>query len=254
MIKVRYSVVCETGQEREDNQDAVFYGANTNAAIFLVADGMGGYEGGSRASGLLKSRVENWWQTYDKARIRPSFRQALKEIRNALEQANEEIYGYTPKGRLSGSTVVILWIEKEMWAVFSCGDSRCYQVEKKGLLRHLHLLTRDDVWENQEQNVWGLTREQIIKHPFYGNLVRAVGVSEGLECTLRSGEWKGSTFFALCSDGIYKCCDEQLFEKELLYASKNGHEESALQNIRENVYRNGAVDNLSLILAKVQAI
>jgi len=250
-MEIQYAVLNEIGLERKENQDAVFCASYDSTGIFLVADGMGGHTNGGRASRTIKKKVEAWWIRYKKNQEQSDFFQTIEEIKTVLASANEEILENTKEGEICGSTVVLLWIQKNAWALFSCGDSRCYQINNSLFSGRIHQLTTDDVWENQRQNIDGLSKEEIQQHVNFGRLIRAVGTEPNLSCTVRSDRWKDKTVFALCSDGIYKYCSEKFFKKMLQKTIKAECLKSCIEEIRSEVYQNGAPDNLSFIFVSV---
>jgi len=247
-MEIYYTAVNERGMELEENQDAVFCGSDGQAGIFMVADGMGGHEDGARASGVLEQNIQEWWEGYLAANQRPGFLQVVEQVKLVLSQSNTDIMNYTKQGQICGSTVVVLWIEAGAWALFSCGDSRCYQMQEGMLSGKINLLTMDDVWENQQNNVAGMKPDEIKNHVNYGKLIRAVGVRKEFGCMMRSDIWRGKTNFALCSDGVYKYCGETFLKKHLRKTRKTKNLKACADKVKEEVYRNGAPDNLSLIL------
>lgn len=250
-MKIRYVTLSEIGLKRKENQDAVFCADNGPDGIFLVADGMGGHAEGARASAVIKGKLETWWMRYTGRKERSSIFQVMEEIQDILADANREILENTEKGEICGSTAVVLWVQGSDWAVFSCGDSRCYQVFQGRLTAHVRRLTTDDVWENQQKNVRGLSQEEVREHVNFGRLTRAVGTEEGFSCTVQSGQLEKTGLFALCSDGIYKYCPERYFKRALQKAGRTERLETCMEEVRNAVYQSGAPDNLSLILIYV---
>ncbi len=250
-MELCYTLLSEIGLVRKENQDAVF-GANYGSfGIFLVADGMGGHSDGARASTIVKNQVKAWWTQFIKSRKNQDFFQNIEEIKTILESSNQEILDSTRTGEISGSTVILLWVQEDAWAVFSCGDSRCYQVQNSFFMDRVCQLTTDDVWENQQQNIRGMKEEEIRSHSNFGCLIRAVGTNPNFSCSVQSDRIKEKTLFALCSDGIYRYCSERYLKKQLRKARKAEHLSGCMERIKSEVYQNGAPDNLSLILIHI---
>lgn len=250
-MKIHYAVLNEVGLVRNRNEDTIFYAQCNESGIFLVADGMGGHSAGLRASTIIKQRTLVWWENYLKLEKKPDFLQVLEQLKEVFAESNQMILESTETGEISGSTLVALWTSQNRWAVFSCGDSRCYQAEQKFLLGNFRRLTTDDVWENQQFNVTDINEEQIQKHKNFGKLVRAIGVKSNFSCTVQSNQIQSKTVFALCSDGVYKYCTENYLKKQLLKCLKSDDLKTYIAKIRNEVYKNGALDNLSLILVKI---
>ncbi len=250
-MELYYKSFSETGLGRKENEDAIFCAENGGAGIFLVADGMGGHTDGARASGIIRDRIKIWWDRFLIYKKKPVFFQVVEEIRAVVEDANQEIFENTKKGKICGSTVVLLWIQESAWAVFSCGDSRCYQVRKHIITGHVCQLTTDDVWENQQQNVYGMSEVEIQNHAYFGCLIHAVGAKVNCSCSVQTNQLKGRMVFALCSDGIYRFCPEKYMKKQLKRAINIEKVEDCTEKIKAQVYQNKAPDNLSLIVVSI---
>lgn len=253
-MELCYTILSETGLGRKENEDAVFGANYGSVGIFLVADGMGGHSNGARASATIRENVKSWWTQYlknIKKKEKADFFQNIEEIKAILEKSNQEILEYTKEGEICGSTAVLLWIQEDAWAVFSCGDSRCYQIRESFWNKRVCQLTTDDVWENQQQNIRGLNKAEIREHQNFGYLVRAVGTNPNFSCTVRSDRIENKTVFALCSDGIYRYCPERYLKKQMYKARKAEDLKTCMNQIKSEVYQNGAPDNLSLIFVHI---
>lgn len=251
-MKIRYTSFCETGLIRQENQDAVFCGTDSTAGLFVVADGMGGHQDGARASQTIKEKASEWWKHYEYSIERPDFSKAVQELKEIFSKANKEIYLNTEAGTICGSTLVALWLDKDGWAVISCGDSRCYHA-KSGILGNRFVqLTTDDVWENQPQNIQGMTRQQIEDNKNFGFLVKAVGIREKFQYSVQSGSCKGKNMFLLCSDGVYKYCPEEVMKRYSFSVLRSKNPDHMSQGIWKQVLQNGAGDNLSLVLVMAE--
>ena len=247
-MSIRYTALSEIGLKMNENQDGLFCAADGESGIFLVADGMGGHQDGAWASAAIVKKTSVWWDGYRASLSRPGFFGGVEELKKIFSEVNQEIYSGTKKGELCGSTLVALWVDHGAWAVFSCGDSRCYQGKGRWLKREFCQLTSDDVWENQQQMIAGLSEDEIKRNKNYGRLVRAVGVQPKFQCSVQSESCKEETLFMLCSDGIYKYCPEEYLRKQAMEALQGRDLDQAAANIREQVLNNGAGDNLSLML------
>lgn len=247
-MNIHYTALSEIGLKMKENQDNLFCAVHGKTGIFIVADGMGGHQDGALASAAIIKKTSEWWKQYISSPSRPGFFGGIEELKKTFSEVNQEIYSGTKKGELCGSTLVALWMVHGTWAVFSCGDSRCYQVKGRWLKREFCQLTTDDVWENQQQMISGLSEYQIKTNKNFGRLVRAVGVQPNFQCSVQSDQCRKETLFLLCSDGIYKYCPEEYLKKQAFEVLQNKDLNRAAENIRRKVLENGAGDNLSLII------
>lgn len=226
--------VCRQGKVRAVNQDRAGCFSVDNWCLGFVADGMGGHFGGERASETVAKACAEWWEAFVNAPQRPGFLQCLEQLREVLRQCHKEIAEIAPPQEVCGTTLVLLWIAKDEYALFSAGDSRCYSVARRfGFAQKPIQLTHDDVSEDPR---------------FAGKLTRALG--PGIcSFSLKTGKAAHGTVFVLCSDGIYKACPAFLEELRRL-GSKSPLSDTA-DRVTAQVEDNGAPDNYSLVLLRV---
>jgi protein phosphatase len=158
----------DQGPVRQTNEDC--FGTDVESGLCVVADGMGGHNGGEVASRLAVDCVTEYIKTSAASSKWPfGFDASLSEpanlLRTAVHAANGKILE-TAAGRRDlsgmGTTIVAALVQGGMLAVAHVGDSRLY-VFVAGTLR---LLTRDDSWalnRNVLTNVLG-SRAQVEVH------------------------------------------------------------------------------------------
>lgn len=221
----------ETGLRRLENQDAIFADNTENAGLFVIADGMGGHYKGELASQTAVCILEKWWKEIRGCIAAMPFADAVSELEAEVFAINKNIYQmYCGLGQLGGTTLCLLFIQGGSYAVVNVGDSRLYCCNG----RNCALITSDDVSKDAQD----------------GGLTQAVGVQESLIPHIFIGTIIKKTYFFICSDGIYKYCGERYLLSKLRSMSwKSGT--AVTGKIRERVYRNGAGDNLSMLLVSV---
>lgn len=237
------SSISDIGLVRSQNQDSVLVYQDPPFGLFVVADGMGGYTHGERASGEIVSQLREWAVSGDLPR--DSIHTLLDAACVRLSEINRFIWNAWNRNTVCGSTCVMLLTLRDCCGIVSVGDSRIYRC--RGF--QCGPMTRDDVWENQESVRAAYTEEEIARHPNYGKLLCAVGGAENLQCASSTERLFKGDVFALCSDGVYKMCSPKFLQKQLRAARKRELDEVRSQILRE-VYRNGAQDNASLILVR----
>ncbi len=239
-----YSGICETGLKRSINQDSIYMNAKDNFGIFCVADGMGGHEDGEKASGEITLCLKDCWNQMQEPIDVFSFQSCVDYVVETLQIANRNIRTFTPKNHVCGSTVVVLLLWERYYALISAGDSRIYRFDGK---HRLLQLTRDEVWENQPGLKISMRERK--KYSTYGKLVNAVGVKEELEVHVKTDILKKKNYFLLCSDGLYKVIGDWNIRKHMKCIGKESPEQITL-NMKKEVYDEGAVDNVSIIIVQ----
>jgi len=250
-MDIRYSAICDIGLRAKENQDRVVCLTDGQTGLFAVADGMGGLSDGSFASRTIKEELESWWHHYtEETCLTDEIRTGADGLKAALRKANEKILNGTAEGKRCGSTAVALLLENGTFTVISCGDSRCYKAEKGFLFTRSACITKDDIWENTESNIRGLTAEEIRAHKNRGKLVRAVGTGKELSFDEFTGKPAGRSVFLLCSDGMHKRVPEEEVGNAMkgAFSGKEEDLKRICEDLKTQVYRKGAADNISIII------
>lgn len=243
-MKIDFVGKSDTGSKRERNEDAIVMFARDEVGIFLVADGMGGYTNGEIASGIIRQEIAGWWHQFSEEKYGYNFQRMMMALGQVIENANKMIFEGLNQGRICGSTVVLLFVYKEMYGIIHVGDSRCYLLQG----RKLQQVTVDETWENQP----GVSTEERnnLDHPNRGKLVNAVGIRPNLQCRMMTNQINPEMIFLLCSDGLYKMCPEKTLKDCLKQCRKERKMELMRDKLLDIVYQNGAKDNVSFIIVK----
>src|SRR6202158_6186220 len=122
------AVLSDVGTNRTDNEDACGHSIEgPEAALFMVADGIGGYEGGETASRMA---VDITLEAY---RLSPPAWGAAKRLHRAVQRANIEIHNRAiavPELRRMGTTLTAAVVESGMLSAAHVGDCRLYLVRR----------------------------------------------------------------------------------------------------------------------------
>ena len=175
------------GLVRRENQDS--YLCLGSGGIFAVSDGMGGGEGGARASAIVV-------QSLTKAALAP-----LKKVSNIerfVHRANRDISDFAAAHHLRGmgATVVGLALspfDPVSGVVFSSGDSSCYRLRD----RELEQIGSD----HTVAAALGVPEERLPMH-LRGVLTNAVGCGGGFFVETNDVAIRENDVYLLCSDGV----------------------------------------------------
>ena len=233
-ITVKAAVISHIGNIRTNNEDNFFLDGTFMAYdqvndgfraelektapfhLFGICDGMGGLEGGERASFIGVSEMKPLYASMEDDEIENRIREyAMKATERVLADAEEN-----GKSQKEGTTMVLLYLHGKRGTVANIGDSRAY------LLRdgHLTQISRDHSQVFQLMLQGKLTREQMRKHPRANAITHYIGIPKERinEQYIRYGtvELKSGDRFLLCSDGL---SDLMSFEKiEEMLSSEDG--------------------------------
>lgn len=254
-MKIKHIAFTDSGLQRKENEDSIYAFKKENSSVFVVADGMGGLEQGKNASDTLVRYVAKYIEIdmdktielnkqLDKQYDANNF---FADLKNCLLKANKDIYeNWTKNGKSSGSTLVMLAIYDNTYNILWAGDSHIYQLIDDDLVA----LTVDDVWENDKSRIEGMTIEQIKKDQNYGRLTNAFGSIENVNIHVTNGFLQSGMKFFLCSDGVYKFCKKDDLTNMIVNNSQD--KKKLIEEIKNEIYKNGAEDNLSFIYIEVE--
>ncbi len=212
----------DTGMMHSDNQDSAFAFAFTSESVddlpqfglFIVADGMGGHEGGERASALaMKSVSEGLLKDVFTPILEGNGMDDVPPVTevlvSALENANKEIHGNIPEG--GGTTCTTAVIMGQRVFLGHVGDSRAYLLAK-GTFEQI---TRDHSLAQRLYEVGQLTKEEIPGYERGNELYRALGINESVEVDIITRSLPLNCKLLLCSDGLWNKVSDEVIHKYL---------------------------------------
>jgi len=228
----------DAGKVRSRNEDAFL--DSPRQGLWVVADGMGGHQGGDIASQLIvASLAELPVQADFDARL-TGIRQCLHWLNRRLGQELTVVAGRSDS--IMGSTVVALLVEGNRAACVWAGDSRCYLWRGQ----RLYQLSRDHSLQQQLIDEQQMSAEQAKAHPSAHALTRAVGASEQLTLDVLELETCPGDAFLLCSDGLY----QSLSTDALGHALNLPAPQLALERLFAGALRGEARDNLTAVVIR----
>ncbi|MEI9954458.1 MAG: protein phosphatase 2C domain-containing protein [Pseudomonadota bacterium] len=230
----------DRGQQRKANDDSLL--VLPDHCLFAVADGMGGYAGGSVASSLA---VETLKQAFEQGaflaplRIAGPIPRRGSELASSIMQAHQAVTSAaraSPEHCKMGTTLVAARFSPNKQRVYigHVGDSRCYRF-RRGSLRQL---TAD-----QTMSTVGLMG------PHADDLLQAIGVTADLSIDLIVDKPQAGDIYLLCSDGLNKMVNDRQI-REILANQRDL--EAAVYGLIELANDAGGRDNVTVILVKVQ--
>ena len=247
MLRMTYSKLSECGPVRRINQDSVLALTEDAAALFCIADGMGGYSEGEKASSAMTEAVKKYWDDNKELFLGKYMAIVSDGLEKVISDVNKELFEYGRKNDVCGTTVSILCLLGSNFFVLSVGDSRIYLRKKKDFSQ----ITIDEIWSN----MWirDMITGKTIPDPKYGQLLNAVGTDGKITVMKSCGTLTEKMMFLLCSDGLYKYCTEKEIKKALKY-KKKPITDKRIEELKKAVAINGEKDNLSIVIIKIDGI
>lgn len=240
-----FAALTHPGRVRANNEDTIAY--DPALGLALLADGMGGYNGGEVASGmaiaLLQASFGRWLSHAGPAAHPRAVRRALQAGTDEANAAILEAGVANLQLQGMGTTLVLAAFGPHRAIVGHIGDSRCYRLRDD----KLELLTRDHSLLQEQLDAGAITPEQASQSPHRNLVTRAVGIERHVELEMHEHSVKTGDLFLLCSDGLSEMVpDDQLLA--ILLQGTGISEKATLLVASAN--ENGGKDNISVVLAR----
>ena len=234
VAQIEAGAVSHTGRVRKANEDRYFL--EPASGVFAVADGMGGHEAGELASGAIVDSLASIGSAVSASDL-------LARVEDRILRANAAVQEIAAqRGKVVGSTVVILLICEGHFACVWAGDSRIYRVRDGAIAQ----LSRDhtEVQDLVEQGL--LTPEAAKTWPRRNVITRAIGVGEEPSLELTHGSLEPGDLFVLCSDGLTGHVDDG----EILAACLCGAPQAICDELVGLTLERGASDNVTVVAVR----
>lgn len=208
------------GRVRKENEDSLrlcnpedeFTAATGH--LYCIADGMGGYALGSKASSLA---IETFFDTfYDSDGATP-----MQKFRAGMQNANLSVYQTAQKlgvGRMGTTLTAINLIGNSLY-VGHVGDTRAYLIRN----RKTTCLTNDHTRVGELVRMKVLTKDKIRTHSQRSVLDKCLGFSLFVQPDIFKKSVQKDDVIILCTDGVWSVIEDDEFA-ELTASTKNPEE------------------------------
>lgn len=235
-LRLTWGGATDQGRIRANNQDAMY----ADSGLFVVADGMGGHQGGEVAANLAVRTLTNAERS-DREQLREAVAEANRVVhQTALEEA--ELHGM-------GTTLTTLAVSQEanthQFVILNVGDSRIYR-HRDGQLEQL---TEDHSYVAELVRRGELDDEAAQVHPYRNMLTRAIGVHAEVEIDEWLLEPVSGDRFMLCSDGLTNELADVEIAEQLGFDKDPSTTAKALVGLAN---KRGGRDNSTVLIVDVQ--
>ncbi len=259
-LKLTAADKSDVGKQREQNEDCAYKRIESleegDRGLFIVADGMGGYQAGEVASRLAVETIGKAMDSFfkpipDQPTIRLTTSSNIEDqLTAAIQQANKAILRYGEQktaARGLGCTVTTALIQNDQAYIANVGDSRTY------LLRNgdLKPITKDHSLVARLVEAKQIEPDDVYSHPQRNLIYRSLGAGhktvevDVFHETLRPGD-----ILLLCSDGLW----EMVRREDLLRTlSDKGNLQKICDTLIDLANANGGEDNITAIVVHVSA-
>ncbi|RJP37700.1 MAG: serine/threonine-protein phosphatase [Desulfobacteraceae bacterium] len=231
MPRYGYGAGTDTGRIRSHNEDC--FRAEPELGLWLVADGMGGHQGGEVASTIAGDVI------VDKIQSGQSLVVTIEAAHNAILEAGRA--GEGPAGM--GTTVVALQINHHEYEIAWVGDCRAYLWNGA----HLKQLTRDHSYVQYLVDQRVIPAAEADHHGHQNYIMQALGSTDpdGIRVdAIRDVLHRGERIL-LCSDGLTK----EVSDADIAALLSTGlDEQETVDRLIQTALENGGSDNVTVVL------
>lgn len=235
--------ITDIGRKRKLNQDYVYTSempVGNLPNLFLVADGMGGHNGGDYASKCAIETIVEYVADLEDTQTVTILEKSIKEANMVVRRRGEEDEALNGMG----TTIVAASIQDGELCVANVGDSRLYIVNR----REIRQITRDHSYVEEMVRLGEIKREQARSHPDKNIITRAVGAMEDIDIDFFKVKLNRDDIVLMCSDGLTNMIEDE--EIRMILEGQRDIVEKAegLVNAANN---NGGKDNIAVVLIEV---
>lgn len=239
---MRILATSDKGMVREMNQDC-YYISNQDSKynLYILADGMGGYNGGEIASCLAIDSAKQYIDEHIN-KIELNKETLPKLIKEAMEYANKKVYEKSKTDiNLSemGTTLEVCLIYNNKAYIGHIGDSRVYRI-RKNIIRKL---TIDHSYVEKLVRDGKITREESYHHPKKNMLIKALGCEEKIEPDILVKGFLNEDIILMCSDGL-----TNLLNDKEIYEIVTNNLENANKLLIQAANTRGGYDNITAVI------
>jgi protein phosphatase len=245
---VEVAAASDVGCQRENNEDSFLYweppdneGFRRKGRLAIVADGMGGHEGGQEASRIATDTIQ---QAYaDGSGLDPQ-----RDLLTGFRRAHESVIQYATKHlqlRGMGTTATALALVENRLYFAHIGDSRLYRIHGQQISR----LTRDHSYVGRLFENGVISAEEAEVHPQRHILTAALGTGPEIppDAPEQSISVEPSDSLLLCSDGLWG----QIADAEILQVVSSHSPAEACNELIAIAKQRGGPDNITVVLLRV---
>ncbi len=250
--KFAHVEITDVGKVRDHNEDAI--GAKPEIGLWVLADGMGGYNAGEVASGIaVKTVIDLVTEACKREKrheIEPHtglMRQTIV-LRDAIYRANKIINQTAqtqPQCEGMGTTLVACLFYDDRVSVAHVGDSRCYRLRAN----KFEQITMDHSLLQELVDRGFYSQEEAQRSTNRNYVTRALGVEANVDVEVQEVEVQKGDYFLLCSDGLPDMVEDE--DIHLTISTFDNDVRTIGEQLIKLTNDNGGRDNVSIVIVRV---
>jgi PPM family protein phosphatase len=250
--KLAHVECTDVGKVRDHNEDTI--GAQPDIGLWVLADGMGGYNAGEVASGIAVKTIVDLVTQACKTEKRGDIeagtgymRQTIV-LRDAIHRANKVINQTAqsqPQCEGMGTTLVASLFYDNKVSIAHVGDSRMYRLRGN----RFEQITMDHSLLQELVDRGFYSQEEAQRSTNRNYVTRALGVEANVDVEVQEVEVQKGDYFLMCSDGLPDMVEDE--DIHLTISTFANDVRTVGEQLIKLTNDNGGRDNVSVILVRV---
>ena len=247
---IEMACLTDVGQQRANNEDSYLYWESEDEAEFrrkgrlaVIADGMGGYEGGQEASHIAVETVRHIYENNFDGTPQATLIDALAAAHRTIQRYAIE----HPQFHGMGTTCTALSIVDRQLYFAHVGDTRVYLVRSESISR----LTRDHSYVGRLVENGIVRAEDAESHPQRHILTAALGSGREITPDLPDApiQLQAGDTIVLCTDGLWSLIREQ----DLAHTVRVNSPSQACLELVKMALERGGPDNITVLILRIHS-
>lgn len=230
--------ITDIGLKREKNEDSLYM--DEPKGLFIVSDGVGGAEGGAKASDMVVHKLPD---NVTPENIASHSMESV--IEDAIIKVSNSVKEYAQKKGMvgTGATAVICLIRDNKAVIGHLGDSRAYLLRNNEMKQ----LTRDHsvVSDLVQKDI--ITKEEAEKSPFKNQITQCMGMEQEPEPGVKTIDLKEGDKILLCTDGLTGMVSDDSIKNII---NGEGDINRACEKLINSANGAGGKDNITALIIK----
>lgn len=234
--------ITDKGKLRPNNEDAFFMPDNNEEPlVFIVADGMGGHNGGEIASRIAVDEISSYlYNNKEKLYKEDEIKELIKEgFYFANKKILEKSYNDSECVGMGTTSTVAVIVQKKLF-IGHIGDCRLYIIRNQSI----NQITKDHslVWELMEQGK--INFEEMKLHPMKHIITKALGIEEFSDPDILKVYLEKGDVILICSDGLTSMLSDSEIKDVV---EKHKDPEEICKELVNFANEKGGYDNITVV-------
>ncbi|NOT84781.1 MAG: serine/threonine-protein phosphatase [Methylococcaceae bacterium] len=197
-MQVQFYQLTSVG-DRATNEDCMARIISDDYVLCMVADGLGGHQGGELASRYFCQSMLALAPQYHQSMQHAPQATIMAWVDNAVDEM-QKLFADEVVANEAHTTCAILYLDEHQVVTAHCGDSRIYRLNADEVLWR----TQDHSFLQKMFDRGEVTEQEMGSHSAQNKLTRSINVAkqQSVEVFTYPAAQKGETF-VLCSDGFW---------------------------------------------------